>query len=101
MAPKKDFKKESATADFLTVAQQEKPGRGRPSKADAAKKQAEALLRLNEYSIPEGYMLVPERRVSRINLVINPSLKEKLKKRAKSDGISVNELIIRCIDNYL
>lgn len=75
-----------------------------PTKTAKEKKTEEALERLNAYPVPEGYevpvgfMLVPERRAARINLMIEPSLKNRLKKAAAIRGVSMNELIVRLID---
>lgn len=91
----------------------EEPKKTEKAKKEEAKKTAkernaeEALERLKEYPAPEGYdvplgyMLVRERRVSRINLLIEPSLKDKLKRTAIRRGISMNELIVRLIEENL
>ena len=46
--------------------------------------------------IPEGYKLNPlyiETKSKRLQLLIQPSLHEKLKSKAQAEGISVNELV--------
>ncbi len=42
-----------------------------------------------------------ELRTQRMNLIIQPSLYEQVKKRANAEGISVNELVIRAMAQYL
>ena len=42
-----------------------------------------------------------ELRTQRMNLIIQPSLYEQVKKRASAERISVNELVIRAMAQYL
>lgn len=42
-----------------------------------------------------------ERRTQRVNLVLQPSLVKKIKKQAKAEKISVNELSIKAFVQYL
>lgn len=52
----------------------------------------------------EGYKLNPlyiETKSKRLQLLIQPSLHEKLKSKAKAEGISVNELVNSILQNAL
>lgn len=42
---------------------------------------------------PEGYKVVPESRSKRLQLLIQPSLYNRIKERAKTNGTSVNDTI--------
>lgn len=53
---------------------------------------------------PEGYKLNPlyiETKSKRLQLLIQPSLHEKLKSKAKAEGISVNELVNSILQDAL
>ena len=62
----------------------------------------ESQTRLDELRaiIPEGYKLekIIERRTKRIQLVIEPSLYDKLKAAAMRSGVSVNEYAIQALN---
>ena len=55
------------------------------------------ILKDNEWninnSIPEGYKIVPEAKSRRLQLLIQPSLYEKIKDKANKTGTSVNDTI--------
>ena len=55
------------------------------------------------FTIPEGYRLekIVERRTKRIQLVIEPSLYNKLKAAAGKAGISVNEYAIQALNEKI
>lgn len=55
------------------------------------------------FIVPEGYTLTPikERRTKRIQLVIEPSLYEKLKAAAGKAGISLNEYSIQALNEKI
>ena len=53
---------------------------------------------------PEGYKLNPlyiETKSKRLQLLIQPSLHEKLKTKARAEGISVNELVNNILQDAL
>lgn len=50
--------------------------------------------------IPEGYVLVPEGRSKRLQLLITPSLQERLKEIAKAENVSINEIANRALSDY-
>ena len=81
MAQKKTFKAEFSPAmQFISTPTEERGGE--PNNA------------------PEGYKLSPrhgETRSKRLQLLIAPSLHEKLKERAAADGCSVNDFINRAL----
>lgn len=73
------------------------------SKADplviAPKKAVERKKEKPEFAVPMRPMYV-EVRSKRLNLLLQPSLFNRLQKMAKKDGISVNELIHRALTSY-
>ena len=54
-------------------------------------------------NVPEGYRLekITERRTKRLQLVIEPSLHDRLKAAAKDAGVSVNEFAIRALNEKI
>ena len=72
-----------------SVAENRKKDKGR------AEKKAEAG------AIPEGYVLKPEAKSERINLLIQPTLYKEAKKKAKKEKISFNELLCRAVRDYI
>ena len=54
------------------------------------------------FGIPEGYKLVPiETKSERLQLLITPSTKKLLQKRAETEGKSVNQICNDAIADYL
>lgn len=53
--------------------------------------------------IPEGYRLekIKEKRTKRLQLVVEPSLYEKMKAAAEAAGISVNEYVIQAVNEKI
>lgn len=51
--------------------------------------------------IPEGYKLVREAKTERLQLLVRPSVHEKLKRIAAEQGTSKNEIINKLIEDYL
>ena len=52
--------------------------------------------------IPEGYKLVStETKSKRLQLLITPSLHEKLKDLSKAEGLSINEIANRAFEAYI
>lgn len=52
-------------------------------------------------TIPKGYRLVPEFKSERLQLLVRPEIKEGIKQAAAAQGVSMNELINRILDEYL
>ena len=53
-------------------------------------------------NIPEGYKLVPtETKSKRLQLLITPSLQEKLRDLSKAEGLSINEIANRAFEAYI
>lgn len=80
---KKDFKKNTAEL-FISTAEPEE-----------VKPQASGQ------DIPKGYMLVKEKKSERMQLLVRPTLKEAIKKEAKAQGVSMNDLINNIFEEYL
>ena len=79
----KNFKK--STAEFFITEQA-------PEAEPAQKK---------EYEIPKGYRLIQEQKSVRLQLLIRPTTKEKIKEIAALHGESVNELINNILEDYI
>lgn len=59
---------------------------------------------VKEAEVPEGYKLNPmyiETKSKRVQLLLQPSVVEKVKELAKENGLSMNELINTAIIEYL
>lgn len=56
---------------------------------------------VNGGQIPPGYKLVRENKSARLQLLTYPDTKEKLRREAFEQGISLNELINNIFDEYL
>lgn len=54
-------------------------------------------LGMERMEVPEGYILRPEPKTVHVHLLMQPSLKERLKREADQQGISVNEMIHRIL----
>ena len=54
-------------------------------------------LGMERMEVPEGYILRPEPKTVHVHLLMQPSLKERLKSEADQQGISVNEMIHRIL----
>ena len=53
------------------------------------------------FVVPKGYRLVPEYKSARMQLLVQPAVKDTLVKEAKSQGLSLNELANRIFKDYL
>jgi hypothetical protein len=49
----------------------------------------------------EVHMLKPERQTARVALLIKPSMKRRVERRARSQGVTANECIRRAIEEAL
>lgn len=83
MAKKKDFTDESLA--FLGEDLQE------------STEEDNTELGMERMEVPEGYILRPEPKTVHVHLLMQPSLKERLKREADQQGISVNEMIHRIL----
>lgn len=83
MAKKKDFTDESLA--FLGEDLQE------------STEENNTELGMERMEVPEGYILRPEPKTVHVHLLMQPSLKERLKSEADQQGISVNEMIHRIL----
>ena len=66
-----------------------------PEEKEAPRKEAEPL------TAPEGYVLVREGKSARMQLLIRPTTKQKLKALADAKGVSVNDLANTIFDEYI
>lgn len=82
---KKEFKTNPAM-QFISAPEEEK---------EAPRKEAEAP------TAPEGYVLVREGKSARMQLLIRPTTKQKLKALADAKGVSVNDLANTIFDEYI
>ena len=88
MASKKGFQVDNPAMAFIS-----QPEQKTPAKAKTAKEKA-----------PEGYKLNPayiETKSKRVQLLVQPSAYNDLKKKATAKGISINEAINEAIKDYL
>lgn len=82
MARKDKGFKTSVAADFISSAAEPQPA-------------AEG------FTIPEGYTLRKESKTARLQLLVRPTTKERMRKLAAAQGISLNELINQILDEYV
>ena len=55
----------------------------------------------DQMNIPGGYRLAPEPKSERVQLLIRPSIKDALKKKADTEKVSLNECINRVLEEYV
>lgn len=67
------------------------------STAEEPKEEAKA----QDPAIPEGYKLVKESKSERLQLLIRPTTKKRLKVEAIAQGVSVNDLVSTILEDYL
>lgn len=84
---KKDFKKNTAEL-FISSADQEAT-------------QEKAEVSIDQYKPPKGYKLIREYKSERMQLLVRPTLKEAMKKEAKKQGLSMNDLANTIFEEYL
>ena len=78
---KKSFK--TAALQFISTEEEAEP-----------KQEAEAV------TVPEGYRLAPELKSARLQLLLKPTTKARIKAEAEAKKISVNELINKILEEY-
>jgi len=94
MTTKKSFKRSNPTLDFIGSASEEKTAQP-PKKAKATSK--------GKTPAPEGYRLNPEyieTKSRRVQALVQPSVYEAVKAKAKALGISTNEAINEAMRQY-
>lgn len=82
---KKDFKKNAAELFINT---------------DAAEDLTQAPEKTEGYAIPKGYRLAKEYKSERMQLLVRPTTKDTIKKLAAAEGLSMNDLVNRILDEY-
>ena len=90
---KKTFK-DNPALQFISTA-------GAGEEADKAKDTIQTQAPATKGKAPEGYKLNPlytETKSRRLQLVLQPSLYDRVKAKAKQNGLSVNEYIHRTLD---
>lgn len=100
---KTDGKEEARTEPKKKTAATTKAKRKTTTKKAAGKpvKKEPAPETANAQGIPAGFTLKKEPKTDRLQLLVSPRIKEKLKGRAKADGVSVNELVNSFIEKGL
>ena len=83
---KKDFKKNTAEL-FISAADPEQETRRQ--------------VNIEDYTPPRGYKLVKENKSERMQLLVRPTLKDALRKEAKKQGLSMNDLANTIFEDYM
>lgn len=93
------FKQNTAEL-FISAADpgQKTPGKTTGTKRKTVKKEAPQE---TPQEVPKGYKLVKENKSERLQLLVRPYAKEEIKKLAKAQGISVNDLINGILEDYI
>lgn len=83
---KRDFKKNTAEL-FISTADQTQ--------------ETKQQVNIEAYTPPRGYKLVKENKSERMQLLVRPTLKDALRKEAKKQGLSMNDLANTIFEDYL
>ena len=89
---KRDFKQSNPALAFISSKGEEVQAESKEEKLVAPAK------------VPEGYKLNPlyvETKSKRVNLLMQPSIVERMKKTAQAKGLSLNEAINEAVKEYL
>lgn len=89
---KRDFKQNNPALAFISSKSEAVQAEGKEEKLEAPAK------------APEGYKLNPlyvETKSKRVNLLMQPSIVERMKKTAQAKGLSLNEAINEAVKEYL
>ena len=90
---------------FIDIPQEIDGGQAEHESVNAAQNVGSIESKLEELRavIPEGYRLekIREKRTKRLQLVVEPSLYEKMKAAADAEGVSVNEYVIRALNEKI
>ena len=101
---KKNFM-DNPALKFIDIPQEQDTADAEPEPIQEPEQVTEPQTRFEELRtiIPEGYRLekITERRTKRIQLVIEPSLYDKLKVAAGAAGVSVNEYAIQAFNEKI
>ena len=96
MAQQKKSFKNNPAYNFITHPDAEQEGpQTTPQQQPAQIGQADG------FNIPKGYRLAPEFKSERIQLLVTPETKAAIKQAAAAEGVSMNELINRILDEYI
>lgn len=107
MAGKKDFSKQQNPAMTFITPQEAQEAPVEEIHTEAAQSATEGLaapqkgIRVKKEDIPAGYKMNPlfvEIKSRRLQLLVQPSLYEAIKAKAKAEGISVNEFAHRALE---
>lgn len=101
MASKKSFTQNNPALAFMSAEVQEEARQEEPKKTQRKPKEPQPD---KIEPAPEGYKINPlyiETKSKRLNLLLQPSLVERVKAQAKKSGLSVNETISEAIREYL
>ena len=93
MANKPNFKKNAAEM-FISSAVQIPDGEPQPATTEEDDKY------VFDVKVPAGYRLQREYKSERMQLLIRPSTKQVIKKQAAAQGISMNDLVCKILDEY-
>lgn len=93
------FKQNTAEL-FISAAD---PGQKKTRKPTQARKPTtkKTTTPAQDFQVPKGYRLEKELKSERLQLLVRPTTKEEIKKAAKAQGISVNDLINNLLDDYV
>lgn len=89
---KRDFKQSNPALAFIS-------SQSAPAQAESKEEKTEATAKA-----PEGYKVNPlyvETKSKRVNLLMQPSTVERMKKTATAKGLSLNEAINEAVREYL
>ena len=92
MAQQKKSFKSNPAMQFISAAEEEREAPQQEAAPQIG--QAEGL------NIPKGYRLAPEFKSDRMQLLVKPATKEAIRQAAAAQGLSMNELINRILDEY-
>lgn len=107
MANKKDFSKQQNPAMTFITPREAQEAPVEEIHTEAAQSAAEGLaapqkgIRVKKEDVPAGYKVNPlfvEIKSRRLQLLVQPSLYEAIKTKAKAEGISVNEFAHRALE---
>lgn len=89
---KREFKHTNPALAFISSQKEAVPAESKEEKLEATAK------------APEGYKVNPlyiETKSKRVNLLMQPSIVDRMKERAKAKGLSLNEAINEAVKEYL
>lgn len=96
---KKDFKRENPALSFISIPEEEQEQEVKDLESRPAPEQLQ-----RKPQAPQGYKLNPafiELKSKRVQLLLQPSVVQAIKDKAKEKGLSMNEAINEAIVEYL